>query len=404
MKRSIFAAAAFLGGAAAAFAAAPAPLTSLRAIHALSNAEASHALPVEFEASVIYFRGYEHTMFVEDGEFAIYVQAPTLEIFVPGDRVLIHGITQPSFKPFILSSDIRFLRHGEVPAPQFATFDELIRAQHDCALVTVRARVRTADLITSNNVVSTMLQMNTEGGEINAAIDSNDPNPLRGLLDADVEVTGAVAGRFDGKMQQTGILLHVTSLKNVAVLRRPGDSPWSIPATPMDQILTTYHVNDLSQRVRVRGTITYYQPGSTLILQEGDRSLLIMTDTQAPLLIGNKAEAIGFPAVRDGFLTLTGAEIHEISDYRPIHPQHEEWKLLASSKHIFDLVSIDATVVATVRRAAQDEYVLSSDGELFSAIYRHPIEPIHTPANERSPARLEGSCHRHLHAGAIQSV
>ena len=44
------------------------PLTSLRAIHALSNAQASHQLPVSFEATVTYYRGYERTLFVQDGD------------------------------------------------------------------------------------------------------------------------------------------------------------------------------------------------------------------------------------------------------------------------------------------------------------------------------------------------
>ena len=35
------------------------PLTSLRSIHALTNAQASHQLPVSFEATVTYYRDYE---------------------------------------------------------------------------------------------------------------------------------------------------------------------------------------------------------------------------------------------------------------------------------------------------------------------------------------------------------
>ena len=34
------------------------PLTSLREIHVLTNAQASHQLPVSFEANVIYYRAY----------------------------------------------------------------------------------------------------------------------------------------------------------------------------------------------------------------------------------------------------------------------------------------------------------------------------------------------------------
>ena len=43
-----------VGWASVAWAAAPAPLTTLPAIHVLSNEQASHALPVAFEATVTY--------------------------------------------------------------------------------------------------------------------------------------------------------------------------------------------------------------------------------------------------------------------------------------------------------------------------------------------------------------
>lgn len=387
---------AFLLGWSAAFSTAPDPLTSLQAVHDLSNAEASHAVPVAFEATVTYYRSYERTLFVQDGDAAIYIMPPGGLSVVAGDHVLIKGITEPSFRPFVQASEVTFLRHGTLPKPVPATFDELIRARRDCRLVTVRAHVRTADLITSSNVISTNLQMNTDGGEIDAAIDSADPAAAKQLLDSDVEITGAVAGHFDGKMQQTGILLHVSSLADVKVIHRPGSGPWSIPVTPMDEVLTTYHVNDRTDRVRVHGTITYYQPGSMLVLQDGSKSIWVMTQTQAPLVIGNKADVIGFPTVHDGFLTLKGSEIREIAEYAPVVPQHEDWQLLTSSKHIFDLVSIDATVVATVRQSDQDEYILSQDGELFSAIYRHPIAPAPTPPMKQVPAgskvRVTGIC------------
>ena len=55
-------------------AAAEGPLASLRTIHALTGAQASHQIPVSFEAAVTSYRAYERTLFAQDGEFAIYVQ------------------------------------------------------------------------------------------------------------------------------------------------------------------------------------------------------------------------------------------------------------------------------------------------------------------------------------------
>jgi diguanylate cyclase (GGDEF)-like protein len=400
MKRLIPAAAILLGWASFAQAAAPAPLTSLRQIHALTNQQAKDALPVVFEATVTYFRSYEKTMFVQDGDVAIYVQAATSAVLVPGDRILIKGTTQDSFRPIVLARDITLLHHGALPTPVPATYDELTRARRDCMLVSVRAKVRAADMIVSSDVSAIGLQLLTEGGTIDATVDSGNPGPLEGLLDAEVEITGADSGRFDGKMQQTGILIHVSSWADVKVLKRASVDPASLPITPMDEILAGYHVQVLSQRMRVHGTITYYQPGIAVVLQSGARSLWIQTRSVAPLRIGDVADVTGFSGLHDGFLTLTNGQIHDSGAHAPIAPQPSTWRALSSSGQVFDLVSIEGQVVTEVPEVAQDEYVLVADGKMFSAIFRHPLPggsaPNQVPAMRQIPPgsriRVTGIC------------
>ncbi len=48
----------------------------------------------------------------------------------------------------------------------------------------------------------------------------------------------------------------------------------------MDEVLADYHSNDDSHRVRVEGTITYYQPASMVVLQEGSKSIRVRTRTE----------------------------------------------------------------------------------------------------------------------------
>ena len=374
MKRLIAQVAIVLGCAPVAWATPPAPLTTLRAIHALSNAEASQGMPVAFEATVGFYRGYEHTLFVQDGDAAIYVQYPTDAKLVSGDRIFVRGTMQPSFHPIVVSNSITLLRHGESIQPVPASFDEMITGRLDCRLVTVHAVIRTAGLSMSLNapIRAIVLRMLTDGGYIDADVNSSDENALKGLLDAEVEVTGVASGHFDGKMQQTGVLLHVSSLADVKILKRAASSPWSLPITSMDEILNGYNVENRSQRIRVHGTITYYQPGSTLVLQNGAKSLQIMTTFEGPLRLGSQADATGFPEVHDGFLTLTDSEVQETSFYSPIAPLPATVSELASSRHIFDLVSVEGQVVMEAREDSQDEYVLVSNGQVFPAIYRHP--------------------------------
>lgn len=355
------------------------PLTSLSAINTISNAEASRHQAAAFKATVTYYRASVGDLFAQDGESAIYVHAKRNLKLVPGDRIQVRGTMHESFRPYVEGPEILFLYHGALPEPAHATFEQMLRAETDCRLVTVRALVRSANIVpnTNSQVPETYLEMLVDGGHVDAEVDSSDESALGDLLDAEVEITGAVSGHFDNKMQQTGVLFHVQSLDQVKILKRAGVDPWSLPITPMDRIITGYRVQDLSQRLRVHGTVTYWQPGVALVLQEGVRSMWITTESRRPLRVGDVADAIGFPDVQNGFLTLTRAEIRESPVQAPIVPALFTWRELAlggnlGSSRGFDLVSVEGKVIAEVRQATQDEYVIESDGHLFSAIIRHP--------------------------------
>ena len=393
-----------VGCAAATLAATPNALTTLQAIHALTNSEVNQAQPVAFEATVSYSRGYENLLFVQDGEDAIFVRPPDSTQFAPGDRILVRGKMQASFRPLVIARSVTLLHHGTPVSSTPATFDELIRGRLDCKLVTVHAVIRASDLVVSpvGPMRSARFQLLTEGGHFEANVDTDDTHALKGLLDAEVEITGAAAGKFDDKMQQTGVVLYVSSMADLTILKLANSGPWLLPITPMDRVLAGYHVNDLTPRVHVQGTITYYQPGSAVVIQDGSKSLWIETHSREPLQIGDQADATGFPDAHDRLLTLTDGEIQDLVIFHPINPQPATWHQLGywSSNtpdgHMYDLVSIEGKVETEVREASQDEYVLKSDGRLFTAIYRHPLSSKLLPAMTRIPLgsriRVTGIC------------
>ncbi len=389
----------------AASAASPAPAITLHAAATLTNAQASQHLPVAFEATITYYRSYDKDLFVQDGNNAIYVHATTALKLAPGDRIMVRGTTHQSFRPYVNSSDITVVGHSPLPKPIQPTFEQMIRAESDCKLITVRALVRSADLVPDRGspIPAGYLRMIVDGGPVDANVDTQDESALKGLLDSEVQITGAISGHFDNKMQMTGILLHVQSLAGVKILKHAASDPWSLPVTPMDRIVTGYRSNDFSQRMRVRGTITYYQPGSVLVLQDGSRSVWIDTESWDPLHVGDVADAIGFPSVEDGFLRLSRGEVRDSLVQAQVTPALFTWRDLAlggndGHSHVFDLVSVEGQVVTEVRQATQDLYVLESDGHLFSVILSHsrlqasaPIPPMkEVPLGAR--IRVTGIC------------
>ncbi len=53
-----------------------APLSSIAAIHQLTNDQATQRIPFHFQATVTFKRSYENTLFFHDGDSAIYGNQP----------------------------------------------------------------------------------------------------------------------------------------------------------------------------------------------------------------------------------------------------------------------------------------------------------------------------------------
>jgi len=415
MRRLISAIVLLSGWASVGLIAQPGTLTTIASIRALSNADASKGLPVDFEATVTYFHPDFRYLFVQDEDQAIFVYAPAGTQLTGGDRIRIKGITHGEFHPDVLADSITLLHHGEMPQPLTVNFDQLMSGEFDCRLVTFRGQVRAANLVLRPDVRSPItfmtrvayLDVLTDGGYVNVIVNSTDKSALKDLLDAEVEVTGAGGGIYDGKWHQTGALVRGFTFASVKILTRAGASPWSAPITPMDKVLTGYHVLDLTRRVRVSGTITYYQPGyyrpgSAMVLQSGGESLWVETLTDTPLRIGDLADATGIPNVASGSPTLTHAEVQDKGEYLPIVPLEVTSRQLGDAdmagKHHNDLVSIEGQVVMEAREASQDEYILANEGQLFSAIFHHPdsTSQLSVPAMREIPlgsrVRVTGIC------------
>jgi diguanylate cyclase (GGDEF)-like protein len=374
-----------------------APLTTLSAVHSLTNEEAGRALPVSFEGVVTYYVKGNVDLFVQDGREAIYIETATGQRFAPGDRVLVVGTTHASFRPEVKAEKVIFKGRGALPAPLKAEFRQLIGAELDCQRVTIRGFVRSANIVNDEGNLTLYLQLQMNGGTVDAQMPQSGPIDLSSLLDSEVELTGAAAGRFDRKMQMTGVLLEVPSIADLKIIRRSSLSPNDLPVTPMDKILIGYEARNSTRRIKVTGTVTYYEPGSTLVLQNGDKSLLVTTQFEQQAKIGDLATVTGFPDVQNGSLVLTGGSVEDTHSLSIVAPVSSNSDVLARGDHALDLVSIDGQLLTAVREAAQDEYVFVSSGHLFKAIFQHPrhrsvaLRPLREiPAG--STVRIVGVC------------
>lgn len=405
----------------------PQVLTTVAQVHALSPAQAAKGMPVELHAIVTYYEPTEGQVFVEDATGGIYIVSPVNPpLLTAGDAVMVRGNTIPSYSTNVKASEVTLERHAQFPEPVSVTWRELLQKSSDCRYVSVVGRVRSATLQTSigqytrytkaGDVVRDqrsaepapgqkerqpylLIDLQMQGGLVRVHVeDVEGIDPVR-LLDSAVMISGVAGSQFDGKFQQIGPEIWVSSARHMELLDPPAADPTTLPVTAIGRLMAGYYVSDTSQRMHVRGSITLYQPGVEMVVEtpEGD-AVKVDSFEQSPLRIGQVVDVVGFPDPHEYSEMLTDANVLPSQQTRPIQPAPVSWDDARAGRHPFELVSMEGKLAAEVHEPHQDILVIQAGSHVFSAILARTVwnDELHEAAlpdyRVGSTVRVAGVC------------
>ena len=127
--------------------------------------------------------------------------------------------------------------------------------------------------------------------------------------------------------------------------------------------------------MRVRGSVTLYEPGSQLALQADKNAVLIHTHENAPIKIGDVVHTTGFAETGNYAETLDHAQFFPTGKRAPVHPQAVSWKDVLTGQYAFDLISLKGRLIDQVHEPGQDTLFINSGGHVFSSVLRHRDDP-----------------------------
>jgi diguanylate cyclase (GGDEF)-like protein len=383
-------------------AAEPQLLTTVAQVHALSSRMAAKGLPVELHAIVTYYEPTEGQVFLQDATGGIYiVSPPNPPALSPGDSVVVRGATIPSYSTNVKATEVTLERHAQFPEPVPVGWREFLQKSSDCRYVTVVGRVRSATLQTSIGQYTRyttagevlrdlhssegspgarerqpylLIDLQMQGGLARVHIeDIRGINPVR-LLDSVVMISGVAGSQFDGKFQQTGLELWVSTARHMQVLETPSADPTALPLTSISRIMSGYYVSDSSRRMHVRGSITLYQPGLELVLETPDgQAVKVNSFEQSALRIGQLVNVVGFPDPHEYSEVLSDASVLPSAQMQLIQPVPVSWEDARAGRHPFELVSMEGKLAAEVHESHQDTLVIQSGSHVFSAILARTV-------------------------------
>jgi diguanylate cyclase (GGDEF)-like protein len=411
-------------------------LTSVAEIRDLPATVHPAGWPVELHAIVTYYVPSQGQIFIQDATGGIFLIAPPNPPAIhPGDAIVLHGTTVDSFSTNVRASEIQVVGSSRFPEAIPVTWREILQRSNDCRYVSVTGTVRSAtlQLASGQTAVNNILQregaaaltaqqashssslpayllidLQMDGGSIRVHMqDPGGIDPLT-LLDAQVKLDGVAGGLFDGKFQQLGAEVWVSSGQHMQVLKRAADNPATLPMTNIARIESESYVRDESQRVHVRGSVTFYQPGLQLVVETpGRQAVLVSTYEQSPLQIGQVVDVVGFPDPHQYSAEYSESIIHanvlSTAQTQPIQPVAIAWDDAMAGRFPHDLISMEGTLAAEVHERHQDTLVIQVGPHVFSAmlprtVWDQDFDSLALPEYKiGSRIRVSGVCF--VHAG-----
>lgn len=364
------------------------PVTSLRAVRAMSHAEALRGPPVALEATVLYVDAAKAEMFIDDGTASTYARLKTEAAGLRmGSRVRVEGkVVHIGIFPHVEVHRFEATGEGSLPEPARPGAGELFDPALDSDWVEVPAVITGVE---SGGLGYTMV-VEVFGLEFKADVPPS-PDARRraaGLMQRPLRMTAIVGTVFNQQLQMTGRHFFVPSFDHL-VPTGPADSDTEAPLTRALAILAgSSGPNDL---VRVRGVVTQ-DDAKGIYLRDESGGVFVQTAHPGRFPPGTRVEATGFGGIAPyrPILRATGVRELERGDPPPPRPfVSESYEL---SKLQDELVSLEAEFLG--HRQGLSEIVLQcrADGAFFESTIPTPNPPVVAGLKPGDKLRLTGIC------------
>jgi hypothetical protein len=270
-------------------------LTTARQVHQLTIEQAALQYPVRVRAVVTFVNAPVWQLFVQDETEGIFVEIKgDYDFGLRSGQILeIEGVSAPGgFAPDIEPQRVTLLGEAPLPEPRRVTFDQMAAGQEDCNWVEFKGIVRS---VRPEPLAWAGLNLAGGSGRVIVPIGKPDLERCEQLIDAEVSVRGVCIAQFNSKEQLLQVAIQAPSMAEVSVNKPAPADPFAVPLRKSSHLLQYAPQEQHGHRVKVRGVLTFQQPGRTLFIADETQGLYIQTRQTTPVQAGEVVEALGFP-------------------------------------------------------------------------------------------------------------
>jgi signal transduction histidine kinase len=331
--------------------------------------EAGRGYPVHLRGVITYVDLSWHASFFQDGTDALFAQLNQADIH-PGQIVELTGQTDPGdFAPVVASTQFTVVGSTNLPQPLRIDLHDLADGHLDSRWVQVEGVIQRA--VEDNGHLRLSLTGGTEKFNVVVPYWNDKPIPPQ-WVDSRVSILGACATAYNERRQSGGITIYTPDISCIRTIEAPLSDPFAIPVTPIASV-ATFNPGRAGRRIAVNGVVTLLLPGQGFVLQDSTGGIRVQTEQTNQVLIGDRVNALGFPALGEFSPHLESAVFRRAASAALPHARKvTAEEILREGATDNTAVELRAVLLQKVARSLQPKLVLQDGPVIFTATVLDP--------------------------------
>lgn len=344
-------------------------LHTVAAIRGLTAEQTRQHLPVRLRGVVTFFDETLFSRFIQDDTAGIYLQFPANvgpPGLAPGQVVEVTGTGSPGeYAPVVVVKELTVVGQMPLPNAKPVTYEQLASGTEDSQFVEIAGIVRSVRPL--ENSQYHQIEITTGGGRLLIFAKALPVQSAEALLDSTVRVRGVCSTQFNHQRQLFAIRLMVPRPDDLKIEIPAASDPFAIAARPIGSLLQFAPQSSYGHRVKVAGTVIYFDPGNHLFLQDADHGVEIQTKQSEPLRPGDEVEALGYVSQGDYTPLLQDGIYRKISSGQPPPPVRVTTDEALTGNYDCQLIQISARLIDRALHGSEQYLVLQESNFIFQA-------------------------------------
>ena len=342
-------------------------LQTANEIRVLTPEQAAQGLPVLLRGVATFWDPGLYSRFVQDATAGIYIQEMTnMPSVVSGQMVEVEGVTGAGeYVSVIVPKSVKVVGEGKMPAKAPVSLEQLVSGQEDSQWVEFSGVVRAVRFEKESGYFQIDF---VKGGERFTAYSKKLPTAeAQELVDSTVKVRGVCSTMFNHQRQIFGIRLLVPNVEGLVIEKPARPRPFEMAAYKINSLLQYTPGGTFDDRVKVKGTVVYRQPGSALFIQDESSGLFCQTLQRDAVQPGDQVEILGFPAKGEYTPMLEDAIYRKVAAGDEPKAERVDLNKILTGVHDSRLVQLPARILDRVERGVNQFLLLQSGDLTFQA-------------------------------------